>query len=217
VFSNITLTKPIENKAAKVTIIGVFIIFLSKMVRHERIELPTYDLFINMFMVRNCLNCNIFTSNKKFCCRSCANGFNTKGQQRNESKFPKKEKNYCLFCNTKSYNPKYCSNECQKLYQLKLTNEIIETNEIIFWRAIKRYLIEKNYKCFICGINQWNNKEISLECDHIDGDITNNRLSNARLLCPNCHSQTETFKYKNTGNPKGKEARQQRYKKSLKN
>lgn len=48
---------------------------------------------------------------------------------------------------------------------------------------------------------------------HIDGDISNNVLLNARLLCPNCHSQTETFRVKNKDNPKGKDKRKLRYKK----
>ena len=62
---------------------------------------------------------------------------------------------------------------------------------------IKLYkLIE--YKCKECGIeNLWNNKPISLQLDHINGIKTDNRLENLRFLCPNCHSQTETFGSKN--------------------
>ena len=50
------------------------------------------------------------------------------------------------------------------------------------------------YKCTICGNNGvWMDQPLTLQLDHIDGDSTNNELSNLRLLCPNCHTQTETY------------------------
>lgn len=51
----------------------------------------------------------------------------------------------------------------------------------------------KEYKCEICGISEWNDKPISLQLDHKDGNHQNNCLENLRLLCPNCHSQTDTY------------------------
>jgi len=54
-------------------------------------------------------------------------------------------------------------------------------------------------KCFICQINKWQNKQIALQLDHINGSPTDNRIENLRLLCPNCHSQTETYCGKNIG------------------
>ncbi len=56
----------------------------------------------------------------------------------------------------------------------------------------------KQKKCEVCEIEQWMERPISLELDHIDGDRTNHRLENLRILCPNCHSQTETYRGKNT-------------------
>lgn len=54
------------------------------------------------------------------------------------------------------------------------------------------------YLCDICGCNgQWQNGRISLELDHIDGDNTNNEISNLHYLCPNCHALTETYRGKN--------------------
>lgn len=54
------------------------------------------------------------------------------------------------------------------------------------------------YKCAICGLEPlWNGKELTLEVDHISGDSSDCRLENLRWLCPNCHSQTSTFRGKN--------------------
>ena len=55
-----------------------------------------------------------------------------------------------------------------------------------------------NYRCAICGNNgEWNGKPLSLQLDHINGVNNDNRIENLRFLCPNCHSQTETFSGKN--------------------
>jgi endogenous inhibitor of DNA gyrase (YacG/DUF329 family) len=49
-------------------------------------------------------------------------------------------------------------------------------------------------KCEECGIASiWNGKELVLHLDHIDGNSYNNKRDNLRLLCPNCHSQTESY------------------------
>ena len=62
----------------------------------------------------------------------------------------------------------------------------------------------KEYRCLECGINSWKGENIVLELDHINGVSNDHRLENLRFLCPNCHSQTETFcgKNKNTGRTK---------------
>jgi hypothetical protein len=63
-------------------------------------------------------------------------------------------------------------------------------------RLLAEGLLEN--KCAICGIGpEWNGKLLSLNIDHKDGDRTNNLLKNLRIVCPNCHSQTDTFAGKN--------------------
>jgi len=62
-------------------------------------------------------------------------------------------------------------------------------------RLIKSGL--KEHKCETCGITEWYNKKISLHLHHIDGDNTNHKLYNLKILCPNCHSQTDNFGNKN--------------------
>ena len=53
------------------------------------------------------------------------------------------------------------------------------------------------YECSKCGINEWNGKMLSLHLDHINGVNNDHRLENLRFLCPNCHSQTETYTGRN--------------------
>lgn len=65
---------------------------------------------------------------------------------------------------------------------------------------LKNRLIDEGIKsnvCDICEITTWNGKPIQMELHHIDGDRTNHHITNLTLLCPNCHSQTDTFRAKN--------------------
>lgn len=66
-------------------------------------------------------------------------------------------------------------------------------------KILKLKLIE--YQCAWCKITDtYDGRPIVLQLDHINGINTDNRLENLRLLCPNCHSQTDTFTSKNRVN-----------------
>lgn len=56
----------------------------------------------------------------------------------------------------------------------------------------------KEEKCEQCGITNWNGKKLSFELEHKDGNSSNHKLENLEILCPNCHSQTPTYRGKNT-------------------
>ena len=62
-------------------------------------------------------------------------------------------------------------------------------------RLVKEGYLE--YKCARCGISEWMGEPISLQLDHQNGKNNDHRLENLRFLCPNCHSQTETYAGKN--------------------
>lgn len=79
--------------------------------------------------------------------------------------------------------------------------EIFTKNSPVTQKTMRGY-VERHklleYKCVNCGCNgNWQGGVISLEIDHIDGDNSNNELSNLRYLCPNCHALTETYRGKN--------------------
>ena len=64
-------------------------------------------------------------------------------------------------------------------------------------RIIKDYDIIPYDTCWMCGLSEWINGKLILEIDHINGISNDHRIENLRFLCPNCHSQTETFRSKN--------------------
>jgi hypothetical protein len=79
---------------------------------------------------------------------------------------------------------------------------LVENSGVILNAKRKKRLIKEGYlhhKCYNenCGINSWLGKDLSLQLDHINGDHFDHRIENLRLLCPNCHSQTETFAGRN--------------------
>lgn len=86
-------------------------------------------------------------------------------------------------------------------------SEYFDNTKRISSHKLKLKLINegiKEHKCEICKLTEWQGKLIPIELDHIDGNHYNNNLENLRILCPNCHAQTETNSGKNRGKFKNK-------------
>ena len=76
--------------------------------------------------------------------------------------------------------------------QILVENSTYSNTNHLKKKLFKLKLLEN--KCAECGIaDEWNGKKISLHMDHINGINNDNRLENLRILCPNCHSQTDTY------------------------
>jgi len=74
----------------------------------------------------------------------------------------------------------------------------INNNIKIDGKTIRKYYLNKRgIKCEQCNNTIWNDKPIPVDIHHIDGNPLNNRSENIKILCPNCHTQTDNYKSKN--------------------
>lgn len=86
-----------------------------------------------------------------------------------------------------------------------LTNSVPTTSFRLKYRLIKEGYF--TYKCDRCALKEWQGQAIPLELDHIDGNHKNNSFNNLRLLCPNCHALTPTYRRKKSGRLSGARSR----------
>ena len=95
---------------------------------------------------------------------------------------------------------RFCSHSCSNRSRRGISYDGTQAkNRALNHKLVRIQLIElRGEKCVTCGLGPlWIGNRIVLQIDHIDGDRLNNHLDNLRFLCPNCHSQTETY-----GSPK---------------
>ena len=176
----------------------------------KEIQRSSFKRYVNSHKSDNyCLECGKrIPHNKKFCSSSCAATYNNKRRKHRKVK-------KCIQCGRDfiPYNSSlglFCSTECSTKYRFLKRDKKYLAGKITHMQTLKRHYIYHNkYRCSICGISSWNNKELVLVLDHIDGNSDNNNPENLRLVCPNCDSQLETYKGRNKG--KGRYSRRKRY------
>ena len=100
----------------------------------------------------------------------------------------------------------YCSIKCSAEGKLQESIDRFKLGQVSERATLRKVLSTVvGYKCSCCGISKWNGSPITLQVDHIDGNAGNNMPENLRLICPNCHSQTDSFSGGNKGS--GRKAR----------
>ena len=140
---------------------------------------------------------------KKFCNHSCAARYNNPGRAR-----PTRP---CAHCGSPTRNPKFCSPMCSAASRQEQNNRKIEEDGAArSTRGARNYLLAtRPHRCEICGVEEWTGRPVPLVCDHIDGNPTNHKLDNLRIICPNCDALLSTYKGRNKGN--GRAWRRERY------
>lgn len=140
-------------------------------------------------------------------------GLNNKGGNHNTVKRRAKEENIDLSHIALGKG----SNKGKRFTPRKTNQEYFCENGTVNRYSVKKRIIRNNlipYECADCGLKDiWNNKKISLQLEHKNGIPNDNRLNNLCFLCPNCHSQTDTYagkRFKKTKPPK-KDKRVPRY------
>lgn len=124
--------------------------------------------------------------------------------------FNKREKPKCVCLNCgeefeskRNSKDKFCSRKCSGEYRYKQHIERWKNGEEDGINGkygiapfIRRYFFDKyDCKCQKCGWGETNKTTgmVPLQIHHVDGDYTNNKEENLQLLCPNCHSLTDTY------------------------
>jgi 5-methylcytosine-specific restriction endonuclease McrA len=151
--------------------------------------------------MQHCPKCGTPHTNKgTYCSRKCANSriFSEESKQRKRDS------------QNKYWNSLSESDKNEKILVLhsitsKVKSDYLSNLFLEEWRFLSRQnkrlkvILEQNGKCNKCGIFEWNNIPITLEFEHKNGNKFDNSRENVEALCPNCHSQTKTWRGRQNG------------------
>ncbi len=146
--------------------------------------------------MKNCPKCSkVHYKNGMFCSRSCANSRKWTTEQ-NASRKKSAQISYRNMSsdNRKKYKEGIKKSILTSKRKWKEWRSNNPTTSMTLPSIRKKLLEEQNYKCQTCNISDWLGKKLTFEIDHVDGNKNNNDRSNLRMLCPNCHSQTDTWR-----------------------
>ncbi len=90
--------------------------------------------------------------------------------------------------------------ESPYIMERPLEEILVKDSDYANTSALRKRLVRQGIfepRCASCGLADWLSQPIPLELDHINGDRFDHRLENLRLLCPNCHALTATYRGKN--------------------
>jgi len=173
--------------------------------------------------MRKCLCCSVETRNQKFCSRSCAAKVNNRTSPKRGTG-PRTSQ--CKYCGNDvvsggKYTRVFCNMACANGYRAKErvdawwsgTHDGLNATGTATAKWVRQALIERfGEQCSECGWNETHptTGRVPIELDHIDGNWLNALPENVRLLCPNHHALTPTYRWLNSA-----KARQLRGEESL--
>lgn len=160
----------------------------------------------------HCENCkteiNSSYGSGRFCSSRCARSFSTKSKRKqinekvSSALIGKKSKTQYTNDQKKKWLDRVGSPESREKAKNTLVRNCkqrlleLEFNDLGPVQRRRRIILEQKDSCNSCNLSLWLNKPITLEIEHIDGNNKNNNRENLVALCPNCHSQTNTWRKK---------------------
>lgn len=142
-----------------------------------------------------------------FCSLSCSASYLNRCRRTGRGSRPRNRTRKCRRCGGVAPNDRVHCPPCWKVVGRR-----IQCLEDAKTDGTRRSLLlrQRGRRCEVCGGTEWQGQPIPIEMDHINGHSSDNCSENLRLICPNCHAQTPTYKNKNKGNGRTKRRERER-------
>jgi 5-methylcytosine-specific restriction endonuclease McrA len=158
--------------------------------------------------MKNCKKCSEEFKPKKglinYCSLGCRNSRNWDEDDKKKKSISAKKSEKVEIANKNKSKYSYIrAGETKKINHKK---KILESKyeDLKFNNLRNRIIYEQDGECNSCKLKKWMNNPITLELEHKDGNRNNNERPNLEMLCPNCHSLTDTWRGRNKTNKRSK-------------